>query len=192
MMGRDSAFAFVPSNEAESPEHATDVIRDHFYEAVQGVADSTEFTMHYNEGERDVRYSRQRNISAIYLVNEEMGCPIATEEHRGKDVCVFALFTPNSAGKLQETPLAVKTSSSPYSYPYSANDHVNSLLVTMHFSDKAKEAMGEDQAAIKRIELLSKLSEEMPSWFYMYIKAGDQTPPMILEDGKAELFISRH
>tara|TARA_R110002051_G_scaffold293196_2_gene358212 strand:+ start:62 stop:763 length:702 start_codon:yes stop_codon:yes gene_type:complete len=122
MMGRDSAFAFVPSTEANSPENATEVILSHFYGAVQNVADNSEFSMHHNDKYNNVRFSRQRNVSAIYLVNEELGCPIPTEQHRSKDVCVFGLFTPHKAESLRATPLAASATSQ-YSYPYFADNH---------------------------------------------------------------------
>ncbi|UYV19476.1 hypothetical protein K1Y77_02000 [Halomonas qaidamensis] len=190
MMQRDSAFAFVPSSEATSPENATEVIRGYFYDAVQNVADNSEFSMHYNEGEKNVRFSRQRNISAIYLVNEELGCPMPTEQHRGKDVCVFGLLTPHKARSLRATPLAANATSQ-YSYPYLAGNHIESLLVTVGLSDNAKEMLGSEQAEAKRLALLALFSSNMPSWFYIYMKGGEANPPLILERGTAELFVTR-
>lgn len=191
MMERDSAFAFVPSTEASSPEDATDVIRNHFYAAVEGVADDTAgIAMHYNESERDIRYSRQRNLSAIYLVDDDIGCPMPTEAHRGKDVCVFGLFTPHEAGELIETPKVVDTISAPHVYPYSAHDYANALLVTMKFSDETRAILGDEAVELERLAILRKFSERMPDWFYLYLKGGDNTPPMILVDGNPELFVT--
>tara|TARA_R110002051_G_scaffold325827_1_gene431765 strand:+ start:46 stop:285 length:240 start_codon:yes stop_codon:yes gene_type:complete len=73
----------------------------------------------------------------------------------------------------------------------SAAKHIESLLVTLSLSDKAKEMLGSEQAEIKRLELLAQLSSNMPSWFYIYVKGSEANPPLILERGTTELFVTR-
>ncbi|MBE0401337.1 MULTISPECIES: hypothetical protein [Halomonadaceae] len=67
MMQLDRAFAFVPTSEANSPEHATEVIRNRFYEAVQSLTDNSNFLMYYKESDKNIHYSRQHNLFAIAL-----------------------------------------------------------------------------------------------------------------------------
>ena len=48
-----------------------------------------------------------------------------------------------------------------------------------------------EDATMEKLPLAVKTSEHMPEWFFLYLSPEDDQPPMILEQGKPELFIKK-
>lgn len=187
----DTAFAFVPSNEAASSEDAVEVIRQHFANAAETVASENGFIADITEERKSVRLSRQRNLMVYGLVNEDIGCMAETDTTSTKDYCTLTLGTPHASKSLRETPMAVSSIAGNLSYPFSSEDRLSSLRVWLTLSDAFKESLGEDHDAY-RLKLLAEISSQMPSWFFIYEASKEKTPPLVLENGEIELFVTKN
>lgn len=190
MMGRDSAFAFVPENEASSPTDATQVIRGHFREAAQHAADNSQFDLEVLDEALDLRLDRYRNMIALRFTNESLGCMTEANATSNNDICGAALYYPAQGSTLRETPLAARDVASGQSYIYLASDSKYALQVYVKFSDRLENELGPEETNLLKNKLLSLISEDMPEWFFIY-DSGDETfPPRVLNKGSSELFVS--
>lgn len=191
MMGYDSAFAFVPEREADSPVDAKEVIRDHFISAGQVAASENGFTLEVVPEALDARLNSSRNMLALGLVNEEIGCLSNDKASSGSEICSVGIIYPPQSQSLRETPYVAKGNAGTRSYPFYADKRTNSLQVVAKLSDELKASLGQEEAEQLRLGIMTSLSNTMPGWFYIYEKGRDTLPPMILNEGKAELFITQ-
>lgn len=65
------------------------------------------------------------------------------------------------------------------------------LRVVVNLSEELEQSVSQHEAEKLRLELLLSLSEAMPEWFYIYESGKETTAPMILTNGKAELFVTQ-
>lgn len=192
MMGRDSAFAFVPENEASSPTDATQVIRGHFREAAQHAADNSQFELEVLEETLDLRLDRYRNMMAFGLTNESLGCMSEANAKSGDDICGLSLYYPAQGSSLRDTPQAAQDVSSDQSYIFLASDSKYALRVVVKLTEELENQLGYEDADILRNKLLALISEDMPEWFFIYDSGDDTFPPRVFNKGSSELFVTQN
>ena len=189
MMQVDSAFAFVPSNAAANEKEASEVIKEHFYNAVHEVALKNDFELEIFEQNMSVPHGRYRNIMGIGLINEDIGC-IRDEQAQGShELCYISILTPHKGSTLRETPKAVNHTTTSSSYQYNASNSSHAISIILSLSDSLKAQLEDEGAELARLRLLQDFSASMPEWFFIYESSKENTPPLILENGNIELFV---
>ncbi|MFB9868767.1 hypothetical protein [Vreelandella sulfidaeris] len=191
MMGRDSAFAFVPETEASSSTDATQVIRKRFLEAAKVAAEDNEFELEVIDKILDLRLDRYRNMMVLGLTNEAIGCMAEANATNPDEVCSISLYYPEKGSTLRETPTVAKDAAGEQSYQYFAADSRYALRTVAKLSNELNARLGEQEAETFRLALLTSLSSAMPDWFYIYESGKEHLPPMVLANGEMEFFVTR-
>lgn len=182
-MERDSAFAFVPIREAASREEANELLRDSFFTAVQEASADLGYDIDYKGTDLRHTTSLGRTGIGMVVVSEEDNCYGYDKANTADKMCIVTLQVPELSEKTLPAPQAIQTinvQGQVYTYP--ATDHNKSMRFFF---------LPNDDATMAKLPLAVKISEHMPEWFFLYLAPEDDQPPMILEQGKPELFIKK-
>lgn len=181
-MQRDSAFAFVPADEVASHAEAHELIRTHFKSAAIEAANRLGYEVEYTERLLNHVSVAKRIGMAIRFVDKDRGCYSAEDPDipSAYHQCAVGLLIPPLNNRPVSAPKAIGGEGEVFQYP--ATNHNRSMRLTM----------GNGEAGnLEKHAIAQAISENMPDWFFIYLTYDDETPPMIFEKGKAELFITK-
>ncbi|GHB15563.1 hypothetical protein [Modicisalibacter luteus] len=110
-MERDSAFAFVPGSLASSRDEADELLRDHFFAAVEQAAHELGYTVEHKGNDLRHPAAHGRTAMTIAVVNEEDGCYGYDRIHSGEDAktygCYVSLQIPERSDRTLPAPEAI-------------------------------------------------------------------------------------
>ncbi len=182
-MKRDSAFAFVPASEATSRNEANSLLFSSFKHAVENAVTGLELRIDEEASIYSHSAPNDRTAMTISLVSEELGCygveKIKTIEDAKTYACYVTLQVPSLSNRTSKAPDFLDTNDEVYTYPATNhNDYMRYITII------------NEKSTLDRISLSMRISKNMPEWFYIYLSPKDGNPPLILEKGEVELFIT--
>ncbi|MCX2835179.1 hypothetical protein [Microbulbifer thermotolerans] len=187
VMERDSVFGWIPETQAGDAEEAWELMSNTLLDGIEKSLQKVNVTYDITNKNlhRKILFIPESIFSSVQIISPEQGCPGWEESGRDlKKTCYVTTSVYAPTKEPRKVPDFVMPGTN--GYAFYADDETEYARIKVNLPNSS---------SLDRNQLLAGISRELPSWVFIFVAsqkldAGGYTAPVVLSEGRAELFIT--